>query len=62
MPEKSFVPSVKRKGAKDSAFGSDLADTGLTDDERVVREDELLGDEPRVEPGPSDLERLKDKS
>lgn len=61
MPEKSFVPSATRKGAKDSAFGSDLADTGLTDDERVVREDELPGYEPRVEPGPADLERLKNK-
>ncbi|WP_313065003.1 hypothetical protein [Pseudomonas sp.] len=42
MPEKNFVPAVKRTGAKDSSTGSDQADTGLTDDERVVREDESL--------------------
>ena len=59
MTEKSPVSSIKRKGAKDSALVSDLPETGLTDDERVVREDEFLGDEPRVEPGPADLERLK---
>lgn len=59
MPEKNFVPALKRIGAKDSSIGSDQADTGLTDDERVVREDEFLGEEPRVELGPADLERLK---
>lgn len=60
MPEENVVPPVKRKDENDSVIGSDLPDTGLTDDERVVREDQLLGDEPRVEPGPGDLERLKD--
>lgn len=34
------------------------ANTGLTDDERVSREDEELGDEPRVTPGPADADRL----
>lgn len=37
----------------------DSVETGLTDDERVIREDEFLGDEARVEPGPADLERIK---
>ncbi|SDO98607.1 hypothetical protein SAMN04489798_4378 [Pseudomonas arsenicoxydans] len=60
MTAKSSVSSIKSKGPKDSALVSDLSETGLTDDERVVREDKFLGDEPRVEPGPADLERLKD--
>lgn len=60
MTEKSSVSPTKSKGPKDSALVSDLSETGLTDDERVVRDNELLGDEPRVEPGPADLERLKD--
>jgi hypothetical protein len=60
MTEKSSVSSKKSKALKDSALVSDVSETGLTDDERVVREDEFLGDEPRVEPGPADLERLKD--
>lgn len=63
MTEKNVVSSKQSKALKDSALVSDVSDvseTGLTDDERVVREDEFLGDEPRVEPGPADLERLKD--
>jgi hypothetical protein len=60
MTEKSSVSSKKSKALKDSALVSDVSETGLTDDEGVVREDEFLGDEPRVEPGPADLERLKD--
>jgi hypothetical protein len=55
-----FSSLQKSEGLKESALVSDLRETGLTDDERVVREDEFLGDEPRVEPGPADLERLKD--
>ncbi|WP_421547479.1 hypothetical protein [Pseudomonas sp. QD4] len=60
MTEKSSASSKKSKALEDSALVSDVSETGLTDDERVVREDEFLGDEPRVEPGPADLERLKD--
>jgi hypothetical protein len=60
MTEKSSAPSKKSKAPKDSALIPDVSETGLTDDERVVREDEFLGDESRVEPGPADLERLKD--
>jgi hypothetical protein len=60
MTEKNSVSSKNSKALKDSVLVSDVSDTGLTDDERVVREDEFLGDEPRVEPGPADLERLKD--
>ena len=59
MTEKSSLQK-KSKALDDSALVSDVSETGLTDDERVVREDEFLGDEPRVEPGPADLERLKD--
>lgn len=55
-----FSSPQESEGMKESALVSDLRETGLTDDERVVREDEFLGDEPRVEPGPADLERLKD--
>ncbi|SDS31672.1 hypothetical protein [Pseudomonas prosekii] len=60
MPDKNLVSPVKRKDEKDSVVDSDLPATGLTDDERVVRDDQFLGDESRVEPGPGDLERLKD--
>jgi hypothetical protein len=60
MTEKSSASSKKSKALEDSALVSDVSETGLTDDERVVREDKFLGDEPRVEPGPADLERLKD--
>ncbi|HEX4547963.1 hypothetical protein [Pseudomonas sp.] len=60
MTEKSSASLKKSKALKDSALVSDVSETGLTDDERVVREDEFLGDEPRVEPGPADLERPKD--
>jgi len=60
MTEKNSVSSKNSKALKDSVLVSDVPETGLTDDERVVREDEFLGGEPRVEPGPADLERLKD--
>ena len=60
MNERSSASSKKSKALEDSALVSDVSKTGLTDDERVVREDKFLGDEPRVEPGPADLERLKD--
>jgi hypothetical protein len=60
MTEKSSDSSKKSKALEDSALVSEVSETGLTDDERVVREDEFLGDEPRAEPGPADLERLKD--
>ncbi|WP_431034796.1 hypothetical protein [Pseudomonas yamanorum] len=60
MTEKSTASSKKSKTLEDSALVSDVSETGLTDDERVVREDEFLGDEARVQPGPADLERLKD--
>jgi hypothetical protein len=60
MTEKSSDLSKKSKALEDSALVSEVSETGLTDDERVVREDEFLGDEPRAEPGPADLERLKD--
>ena len=33
-------------------------DAGLTDDERVRREEQSEGEGPRVNPGPADLERL----
>ncbi|MFJ5282769.1 hypothetical protein ACIP66_02770 [Pseudomonas sp. NPDC088429] len=59
MTEKSSASLKKSKKLKDSAVVPDVAETGLTDDERVVREDEFLGDVQRVEPGPADLERLK---
>lgn len=59
MTEKSSASSKKSKKLKDSAVVPDAAKTGLTDDERVVREDEFLRDEQRVEPGPADLKRLK---
>lgn len=42
-----------------SPIPEDFSDTGLTDDERVSREDEELGGEPRVTPGPADADRLK---
>lgn len=57
MTEKS---SASSKTLKDSAVVPDVSETGLTDDERVVREDEFLGNEQRVVPGPADLERLHD--
>ena len=60
MTEKSSVSSKKSKALEDSALVPDVSETGLTDDERVVREDQILTDESRVEPGPADLERLKD--
>ncbi len=60
MTEKSSASSKKSKALKDFDVVSEVSETGLTDDERVVREDKFLGDEPRVEPGPADLERLKD--
>ncbi|WWL45092.1 hypothetical protein V5O39_03740 [Pseudomonas parakoreensis] len=60
MTEKSSDSSKKSKALEDSALVSEVSETGLTDDERVVREDEFLCDEPRAEPGPADLERLKD--
>ena len=60
MTEKNSASSKKSKTLEDSAFASDVSETGLTDDERVVREDQILSDESRVEPGPADLERLKD--
>lgn len=43
---------------KSNQTTEDPADTGLTDDQRVSREDEELGDEPRVTPGPADADRL----
>jgi hypothetical protein len=60
MTEKSSVSSKKSKALEDSALVPDVSETGLTDDERVIREDQILSDESRVEPGPADLERLKD--
>lgn len=60
MTEKSSASSKKSKALEHSALVPDVSETGLTDVVRVVREDEFLGDESRVEPGPGDLERLKD--
>lgn len=60
MPDKNLISPEKRKDEKDPALDSDPPNTGLTDDERVVRDDQFFGDEPRVEPGPADLERLRD--
>ncbi|MHA3737250.1 hypothetical protein ACXR0M_16500 [Pseudomonas sp. Eth.TT006] len=59
MTEKGSISSSQSKPLEDAPPVPDSSETGLTDDERVVREDELLGEEPRVEPGPGDLERLK---
>lgn len=36
----------------------EVSEAGLTDDERVSREGESVGDGARVKPGPADLERL----
>lgn len=46
------------KQSRESENSEDSTETGLTDDERVIREDEFYSAETRVEPGPADLERL----
>lgn len=38
---------------------AESSETGFTDDERVIREDEFLGDKARAEPGPADFDRIK---
>ncbi|MET1067033.1 MAG: hypothetical protein ABWY28_03390 [Pseudomonas prosekii] len=45
MTEKSSVSSKKSKALEDSALVPDVSETGLTDDERVVREDQILSDD-----------------
>ena len=45
--------------SQDTPISEDSSETGLTDDERVIRDDEFLGNEARVEPGPADMERIK---
>jgi hypothetical protein len=37
---------------------SEASEAGLTDDERVIREEEFIGNEARVEPGPADFDQI----
>ncbi|MGI4840272.1 MAG: hypothetical protein ACRYF9_21935 [Janthinobacterium lividum] len=45
----------------DKAILEDDIGQGLTDDERLEREDRTDGEGSRVQPGPADLERLTEK-
>lgn len=60
---KKYAPTEiqfsNEKNSNNTSSAEDSSETGLTDDERVIREDEFLGGEARVEPGPADLERIK---
>ena len=45
--------------SQDKAHQQPVSDAGLTDDQRVSREDRPAESGARVEPGPADAERMK---
>jgi hypothetical protein len=45
--------------AKDLSTSVDESEAGLTDDQRVSREGESVGDGARVKPGPADEQRTQ---
>lgn len=52
-------PSSTENRQHEIPKANDALNAGLTDDERVSREDETFEDGARVTPGPADLERVE---